>query len=480
MTEPDPSELARLLRAHDQEHLLAGWDQLSADRRRRLADQINEIDFPLLERLARGDDITVDWATRLARAAPPPAIRLHGANRISAADARAAGQQALRAGRVAALLVAGGQGTRLGFEHAKGMYPIGPVSGASLFQILFEKLLAVRRRYGAAIPLFLMTSPATHQETVEYLDHVRRFGLPAEDLFVFCQGTMPAIDAATGRVLLAAPGEIALSPDGHGGMLAALERTGGLTELRGRGIEQLFYMQVDNPLVSVCDAEFLGYQRLAAADLVTQAVAKRAPRDKVGNILSIDSRLEICEYSEFNTLGDELIARRAADGALVFWAGSTAVHAFDVAFLVRMEVDAERLPFHRAHKKVPFVDQAGKLVEPGQPNALKFERFIFDLLPSAETALVVEVDEQLAFAPLKNTPGEPRDTPESVQAQMSELYASWLREAGLQVAPGTPVEISPLLALDAADVRAQAADIRRKLGPASAQPINQPVYLRRL
>lgn len=441
-----------------------------------MAEQIDSIDFALLSRLAHEQDQAIDWQTRLARAAPPPAIRLHGENRYAASAARAAGEDSLRAGRVAALLVAGGQGTRLGFEHAKGLYPIGPVSGASLFQILFEKLLAVRRRYGAAIPLFLMTSPATHSETVEYLDRVGRFGLPAEDLFVFCQGTMPAIDAATARVLLAAPGAIALSPDGHGGMLAALERGGGLTELAGRGIEQLFYLQVDNPLVSVCDAEFLGYQRLAGAEVVTQAVCKHAPREKVGNIVSIDDRLEICEYSEFNTLGDDVIARRAADGSLKFWAGSTAVHVFDVAFLRRMAAESERLPFHRALKKVPFVDDAGRLVEPAEPNALKFERFIFDLLPSANSALVVEVDEQTGFAPLKNAAGEPRDTPASVQAQMSVLYAGWLHQAGFDLPPDTPVEISPLFALDAAELRTKAAEVRQALGPAAHRA--ESLYLR--
>lgn len=476
--EPDRSALESQLRAHDQHHLLAHWDRLSLPQRQQLAEQINSIDFPLLSRLAHGHEAAVDWPALLARATPPPAIRLRGPNPYSAADARTAGEQALRAGKVGALLVAGGQGTRLGFEHAKGIYPIGPVSRASLFQILFEKLLAVRRRYGAAIPLFLMTSPATHAETVEYLDHVGRFGLPAEDLFVFCQGTMPAIDAKSSRVLLSAPHEIALSPDGHGGMLAALEQSGGLTELRGRGIEQLFYMQIDNPLVSVCDAEFVGYQRLAHAEVATQAVCKQDAREKVGNIVAIDGRLQVCEYSEFNLLGDEVIARRAADGSLAIWAGSTAVHVFDVAFLARMAADAERLPFHRAHKKVPHVDAAGRLVEPAEPNALKFERFIFDLLPAAEKGLVVEVDERVAFAPLKNASGEERDTPESVQAQMSALYAGWLREAGVEVAPGTPVEISPLYALDAAELKAKAAELRAKLGIGPTDKLTEPAYLR--
>ncbi len=156
---------------------------------------------------------------------------------------------------------------------------------------------------------------------------------------------------------------------------------------------------------------------------------------------------------------------------------------FDVKFLKRMAADAERLPFHRALKKVPFVDEKGSVVEPEEPNALKFERFIFDLLPAADTALVVEVDEKLAFAPLKNASGEPRDTPESVQAQMSAVYADWLREAGFEVAPGTPVEISPLFALDVEQLQAKGTEARSKLGlDASGQVASSqlaaPVYLR--
>ena len=177
-------------------------------------------------------------------------------------------------------------------------------------------------------------------------------------------------------------------------------------------------------------------------------------------------------------MGDEVIARRATDGSLAIWAGSTAVHVFDVAFLARMAADAERLPFHRAHKKVPHVDAEGRLVEPAEPNALKFERFIFDLLPAAETGLVVEVDERVAFAPLKNASGEERDTPESVQAQMSALYAGWLREAGIDVAPGTPVEISPLYALDAAELKAKGAELRGKLGIGPTDKLTEPAYLR--
>jgi UDP-N-acetylglucosamine/UDP-N-acetylgalactosamine diphosphorylase len=352
----------------------------------------------------------------------------------------------LKAGKVAALLVAGGQGTRLGFDHPKGLYQVGPVSGASLFQILLEKVLATGRRYGVAVPLYLMTSPATHAETLEFLAANDRFGLPESDVHVFCQGTMPAVDAESGRLLLDSPGSLALSPDGHGGMLAALGRSGGLSDLAARGIEQLFYFQVDNPLAPVCDPDFLGYHLLAGSELSTLVVAKQFPTERVGNVANVDGRLRIIEYSD---LPEAAANRRRADGSLELWAGNTAIHVFDVALLKRLSSQADALPFHLAHKAVPHLDEQGRRVEPAKPNAIKFERFIFDLLPAARNGIVVEADPSQSFAPLKNAPGSERDSPETVHRQMVALHRSWLEAAGLRVADGIDVEISPLFALDA-------------------------------
>ncbi len=269
---------------------------------------------------------------------------------------------------------------------------------------------------------------------------------------------MPAVDAQTGKVLLAAKGEIAASPDGHGGMLAALAASGGLADARRRGLQQLFYLQVDNPLVELCDPEFLGYHLLAGSELSTLVVAKRSLRDKVGNVVALDGRLRIIEYSDLNPLDDAVLERRMPDGGPVFWAGSTAVHAIDLAFLERMAGSAGALPFHLAHKAVPHVDpQTGRRVEPAKPNALKFERFIFDLLPAAERAIVVEVDWQRSFAPVKNAPGDASDTPESVRGQMIALHREWLTAAGARVAAGVPVEICPLFAQDAVELAGRVA-----------------------
>ncbi|HVU88083.1 MAG TPA: UDPGP type 1 family protein [Pirellulales bacterium] len=454
MASINKEQLKQQLRSSGQEHLLRFWDDLNAAEQQRLAGQIAEINFRQIADLfdeanaktpAGGDN----HSARAKRAAPPPAIRLSEQQGAASQQAREQGEQALRDGKIGAVLVAGGQGTRLGFDHPKGLFPIGPLSEAPLFQILFEKLLAVRKRYGVSIPLYIMTSPATHEETVAALDKHARFGLPAEDVIVFCQGTMPAVDGKTGRLLLEERGSLFLSPDGHGGMLRALARGGALADIERRGIEQLFYMQVDNPLVVVCDPLFIGYHLEANSEVSTQVVAKQNPLDRVGNVVSVDGQVQIIEYSD---LPDEVAELRDADGSLKLWAGNIAVHVFDVAFLKRMSAGGGKLPFHFANKKVPYVDDSGRPVEPAQPNAIKFEQFIFDLLPAAKRSLVVEVDEQSVFAPVKNGEGAERDTPDTVRRQMITLHRRWLEAAGAKVGSNVRVEISPLFALDAAEV----------------------------
>ncbi len=449
-------ELDRHLVSHSQQHVLAFWEELLPQQRQRLVEQIRGIDLGQIEELFHGKIAPENWADLARRAVPPPAFRLHDKRpQISADQATTRGQQALDSGQVGVLLVAGGQGTRLGLDQPKGMFSIGAVSGASLFQILLEKIVARSRVSGMRIPLYLMTSPATDQETVDYLRANENFGLPQEDLKIFCQGTMPAVDARTGRLLLGEKDQLALNPDGHGGILLGLSTHGCLSDIRARGLTQLFYCQIDNPLVEMCDPQFLGYHLLTNAELSTQVVAKRTSRDKVGNVVSVDGKLRIIEYSDLNPLGDDIVGRQTADGTPVFWAGNTAVHVFDVAFLERVAPSGTALPFHVAKKAVSHVDTAGRKIEPQEPNAIKFERFIFDLLPSAEHAIVVEVDEARTFAPVKNAPGESRDTPESVRAQMIALHASWLKEAGCEVAPGVAVEISPRFAQNAQEVAAR-------------------------
>ena len=457
--------LLSILAPHGQEHLLTFWDQLSDVQRQELAAQIRRIDFALIDRLyARRNDQS--GVLELANcAAPPPAIRLNGSqNPFTAKQARDRGCEDLAAGRVGAILVAGGQGTRLGFDHPKGMYPIGPVSRRTLFQIHVEKIAAASRRYGVKIPLYLMTSPKTHDETVAFFKQHDRFGLPEDDLFIFCQGTMPAVDVATGKVLLESPCQIAVSPDGHGGMLAALAGSGGLNDIERRGIRHLFYFQVDNPLVDICGPEFVGYHILANSELSSQVIAKRDPLDKVGNVVQVDGRLHVIEYSD---LPEDVARRRNPDGSLAIWAGSIAVHMLDTAMLRRLAETAEGLPFHYAHKKVVHIDAGGRPIEPKSPNAIKFERFIFDLMPFSANSMVVEIDPKEGFGPLKNASGAASDTPEMVHGMMISQHVRWLKQAGADVADNVAVEISPLFALDA-------GELAQKIPPGTC--VTKPTY----
>ena len=435
------------LRRFGQEHLLAHWARLELPARQKLLAQIASIDLKQIQSLYQERDRVYEV---------PAADRIQPAPVSSASvpqEVRNQGEEALRKGEVAALVVPGGQGSRLGFDHPKGMFAIGPVTQRSLFQIHAEKVLALTRRHGKAIPLLVMTSPATDEETRQYFHDQKDFGLPNGAVCFFCQGTMPAVDLDTGKLLLEEPGQLFLSPDGHGGMLSALASSGLLRMLRDRGVRHLFYFQVDNPLVKIADRDFLGLHVFRAAEISSKIIPKEDPRDKLGNLVCIDGRCSIIEYSD---LPEELGGRRTPDGKLWIWAGSPAIHIFDVGFLERMSSAGVRIPFHIARKKVPYLNAKGERVQPSQENALKFERFIFDLLPLADRWTVVQTSRAEEFMPVKNGSGQ--DSPETARQALSDQGASWLEEAGVRLprrADGgvaIPVEISPLFALDAAEL----------------------------
>jgi UDP-N-acetylglucosamine/UDP-N-acetylgalactosamine diphosphorylase len=457
-----PPELRQKLQHYRQEHVLAGWDRLDNSQRRGLIEQLQGID---LERLAEL------YAQREQTYQVPDSSRIKPLDIVPAdapdnAAMRAAGEEALRRGEVAALVVAGGQGSRLGFEHPKGKYPVGPVSRKTLFQVHAEKVLALGRRYGKQLPFLVMTSPATDAETRAYFEEQHYFGLPKEEVFFFCQGTMPALDLATGKLLLEAPGRLFLSPDGHGGTLTALASSGLLERLRRRGVRHLFYFQVDNPLVKVADPIFLGRHLSQRSEASSKIVPKQGPKDRLGNLVQVDGRCTMIEYSD---LPDSLAHERDANGRLRLWAGSPAIHLFDVDFLARVTEGAGLLPFHVARKKVPYLDEQGQMVQPHKENALKFERFIFDVLPLAQRWLVLETSHREEFAPLKNAEGA--DSPKTVEAALTNLAADWLTRAGIAVPrtasgePAVPLEISPLFALDAEEFAARADRGLRIKGP---------------
>ena len=455
MPTPIPSALQALVDQAGQSQLLAYWERLDQFGRSRLQAQLKGFDWTQIaacRQLAasRADAAGPEGPLNITAARTPPCHPLD-ANDPAAI---AAGREALAAGTVGCVLMAGGQGTRLGFDGPKGTFPVGPISQASLFGILLGKLAAVGRRYGRPVPLAIMTSGATDAATREFLAAHDFCGLKPDQVFVFCQGTLPAVDAATGQLLLDAPDHVAVAPDGHGGMLGALAASGGLDWFADRDIGTIVSFQVDNPLARPLDPEFLGHHRLTSASFSTQVVPKTDPAERVGVVVATADTTRVVEYSD---LPDELAAECLPDGRLRFHAGSIAIHAFQRAFLERAAAAADNLPLHLAHKKVPFLDAAVELVEPEAANAYKFERFICDLMPLAERVTVVEVTAAEGFAPLKNPRGAASDSPETVRQALIAHARRHLAAAGITVADGIDVELDAATVVDDDDLRQLAA-----------------------
>jgi len=442
-------EAAALLRAHGQAHVLDFSDRLDAAGRQALADQVATLDFDMLATMQVALHDGTDAAAPDDGLDPAPVTGCDElAERDSAEGLTAAGCEHLADGKVGVILVAGGQGSRLGYEGPKGCYPVGPVSGASLFEIHARKILALERAYAARIPFYIMTSAANDAATRDFFESNGYFGLDADRVRFFTQGMWPAL-WPDGRLLTDAPGHIFMSPDGHGGMLRALRCEGMFDDMRARGIETLFYFQVDNPLVEVADPRLIGLHVRAGADIAIKVCAKRDPGEGLGVVALASGRARIVEYTELTEAQQHA---RGPDGELRFRFGSVAIHVFARAFL---EQEADRsLPLHRARKKIPYCDESGRTVKPDTPNGCKFEQFIFDTVPDAAVSLNVEFRREDEFAPVKNASGD--DSPATCRQAQIEKAARRLEQAGVQIprdADGLAryaVEIDPCYAADPA------------------------------
>ncbi len=436
-----------------QGQVFAFFDELPAEARRQLLAEAAEIDLAEIATLTRtllgGAAAGVD----LDDLAPAPYERLpqNGGDAAAWAAAKAAGEAALRAGRVAAFTVAGGQGTRLGYDGPKGTFPVTPVKQKPLFQVFAEKILAAGRRYGRPLHWFIMTSHANHEATEAFFREHRYFGLEPGRVHFFRQGRMPAVDFS-GKILLEAKGTIALSPDGHGGSLRALARSGALDLMQREGIDTLSYFQVDNPLVRCVDPAFIGWHLRSGSEMSSKMVPKAYAAEKVGHFCRQRGRLVVVEYSDLPAAMQE---ERDAAGGLRYLAGSIAIHLLDREFIRRMasaDGKDQALAFHRADKKIPCVDAAGRAVKPEKPNGVKFEMFVFDALPFARNPVVIETARADDFSPVKNATGV--DSPQTCCDDQCRQFVRWLRAQGAAVAtdatglPAFPLEVSPLFGCD--------------------------------
>ncbi len=458
---PHISDIQEKLQQHGQGHLLRFYDELAEHQQINLLEQIAKIDFHQLDRLIESH-VKQHPPVQISEGIRPPETEPRRPadqdTQARHAEARAHGQKLLREGKVAAFVVAGGQGTRLGYEGPKGCLEVTPVVKKSLFQVFAEQILAATRRYGKPIPWYVMTSPINDVATRAFFRHHGYFGLAEEDVFFFTQGTMPSI-STEGKLLLAAKDQLAVNPDGHGGSLLALRRSGALDDMARRGVEQISYFQVDNPLVHCIDPLFVGLHAQAKAGMSAKALPKRDPMEKLGNFCVSDGDVHVIEYSD---MPDELARQTTDDGRLRFRAGSIAIHVIAREFVEHLtEGDQCKLPFHRADKKVPHLDQTGQLVQPEEPNAVKLEMFVFDAMPLSDHVVILETDRDEEFSPVKNKEG--KDSLATCLHDQVRRAAEWLEEAGLSVprdADGivaAAIEISPLFA-DTAGALAEKLD----------------------
>ncbi len=446
-------ELISACRAAGQGQVFAFWDTLSPQAREELAAQAAEVDLAEIERLNRtlvfkagGGGVNLDGL------APAPYERLpqNGGDPATWANAKAAGEAALRAGRVAAFTVAGGQGTRLGYDGPKGPFPVTPLKKKPLFRVFAEKIKAAGLRYGRALHWFIMTSHANHDQTEAFFEEHRYFGLDKSRVHFFRQGRMPAVDFS-GKILLETPGSLALSPDGHGGSLRALYRSGALDLMKKEGIDTISFFQVDNPLVRSIDATFIGFHLLSRSEMSNKMVTKAYPEEKVGHFCVQHGKVIVVEYSDMPMA---MQRETTPDGALRYPAGSIAIHIIDREFARRLATGGEgvALPFHRADKKIPSVDAAGRAIKPDKANGVKFEMFVFDALPFANHSIVIETARADDFSPVKNAEGI--DSAQTSRDDQLRQFARWLKAAGVSVEtdstglPKLAMEISPLFGYD--------------------------------
>ncbi len=467
-------EIAAALEKIGQSHLLKFYQELSAEEQKSFNAQLASLDWATIAKLVE-TVVKHPQPLHLPSNVQPAPYYVNqpadDAGKKKLADARARGQQLLREGKVAAFVVAGGQGTRLGWEGPKGTYPATPIKQKPLFECFAEHLLALGQRYGKPIPFYIMTSPQNHKATTEFWKQHNFFGMRQENVMFFPQDSMPGI-GLDGKVLLEGKSSLALSPNGHGGSLLALSKSGAIADMARRGVTQISYFQVDNPIVRCVDPTFIGLHDLDGAQMSSKMLPKVAPKEKLGNFCLIDGKVTVIEYSD---LPDELAEQRLANGDLKFRAGSIALHAIRRDFVEHLNKDGFALPYHRAEKKIACIDLVtGAPIKPEKPNAVKLETFVFDALPLAATSIIYETDRIDEFAPIKNKDGV--DSAQSSREITTQRNASWLEAAGVKIprkADGTPdcvIEIAPAFALDAAEVLA-------KKGKLPAIQAGQQVYI---
>jgi len=473
--------------AAGQDHLLQFWPKLSEAERESLLTQLAELDIERVNRIyektvgsneaaeASGEDIIEPLPEDAADSVIGDAKR--------ETEWREIGLQTIARGEVGVLLMAGGQGTRLGSSAPKGCYDIGLPSHKSLFQYQAERIgrlqtvaeQATGKPAGSVvIPWYVMTSGPTRPETEGFFKENDFFGLKPANVIVFEQGTLPCL-TLDGKVILETPSRVAVAPDGNGGLYAALRhpispsdtsRTV-LSDLKSRNIRYVHSYCVDNCLVRVADPVFVGYCIHKQANCAAKVVPKAYPSESVGVVARRGDKFSVVEYSEISQ--EQAERKDPKTGELAFRAANIVNHFYSTTFLNEIESFEDELPFHIARKKIPHVDMtSGELVKPSKPNGMKLEMFVFDVFPFTKHFAVLEVARNDEFSPLKNAPGTGSDDPETSRRDLLAQHKRFLENAGAKVADGVEIEISPLVSYAGEGLESVKGKIFTKSGSVSS------------
>nr|AZM68712.1 UDP-N-acetylglucosamine pyrophosphorylase [Heortia vitessoides] len=445
-------KLQQVLAAHGQEQLIKFWPELAENERELLANDILKLDFSEVnETFRRATEATKIILEKTNDDLKPiPETHYESVPNLTCKKVEEyenIGLEEISEGRVGVLLLAGGQATRLGFGHPKGMYDVGLPSKKTLFQIQAERIVRVQQmateKYGkeGKIIWYIMTSAHTMGPTKDFFKSHSYFGLNEEDLVFFEQGRLPCFDFE-GKVLLDEKYHLSSAPDGNGGLYRALKNQGILHDISRRGVKHLHAHSVDNILIKVADPIFIGYCKSKDADCAAKVVSKSSPSEAVGVVCRVNGHYKVVEYSE---LTDEAAHRRNQDGRLTFSAGNICNHYFSSQFLMKICDFESKLKLHVAKKKIPYVDESGVRQKPMEPNGIKMEKFIFDVFEFAENFICLEVARDVEFSALKNADSAKKDCPSTAREDLLQLHRRYIRDAGGDISDDVDVEISPLL-----------------------------------
>ncbi|KAL6266837.1 hypothetical protein P5V15_003666 [Pogonomyrmex californicus] len=439
------------LSEYKQEHLLRFWEELTDEDRNQLENDLNELD---LQEVTGYFKKAVESSQCIGmlddKVRPIDEIKIASVETSTKEELnryRERGLKEVAEGRVAVILLAGGQGTRLGVTYPKGMYDVDLPSRKTLFQLQAERILCLQnmaqQQYGkhGEITWYILTSEATHDATVEYLSKCSYFGLKEKNVKTFKQGMLPCF-TFDGKIILDAKHRVSKAPDGNGGLYRALKNQGILDDMVQRGIRSIHVHSVDNILVKVADPVFIGYCLLSNTDCGVKVIKKSSPSEAVGVVCKVEDHYQVVEYSEITKETAEL---RHANGQLVYNAANICNHYFTIDFLKNVGYFNEKdLVLHVAKKKIPYVNDEGERIIPKTPNGIKIEKFVFDVFPFAKNFAVWQGIREEEFSPLKNSSSADQDCPSTARADLLNLHKKWLLEAGAKDV-GDNVEISPLL-----------------------------------